>query len=95
MLTKLLQSSWRLRARCRTVDPDVFFHPEGERDPARSERVKRATDCCSCCPVIRECAEYAMDAREGFGTWGGVSENDRIATLLANGLRPRGRSVHA
>ena len=26
---------WQLRGACRGEDPDTFFHPEGERGPAR------------------------------------------------------------
>lgn len=84
---------WRRRARCRHADPDLFFHPDGERARARKVRIQRARQVCVGCGVIRECAAYALDAREGFGIWGGVSEDDRIRQLLSQGETPRGRAV--
>jgi len=32
---------WQLDGACRTADPRLFFHPEGERGPARRERDAR------------------------------------------------------
>ena len=29
---------WQLQGSCRDADPRLFFHPEGERGPARRER---------------------------------------------------------
>ena len=85
---------WAAAARCRTADPDLFFHPDGERAGARAERLRRARLICAACPVARQCAEHAITSREGFGIWGGLSEDERIGRLLADGARPRGRSVH-
>jgi WhiB family redox-sensing transcriptional regulator len=85
---------WRAVARCRTADPDLFFHPDGERAGARTDRMNRAKQVCNACPVTRQCADHALDTREGFGVWGGMSEDERIGHFLAEGTRPRGRSVH-
>ncbi|MET4427026.1 MULTISPECIES: WhiB family transcriptional regulator [unclassified Mycolicibacterium] len=86
---------WQEAARCRTVDPDLFFHPEGERAAARTARLRRARQVCMQCPVIRECAAFAVAGREGFGIWGGLSEDERIVAIVSVGERPRGRSIHA
>jgi WhiB family transcriptional regulator, redox-sensing transcriptional regulator len=74
--------SWRLQAACRDIDSAVFFSPDGERDPERSAREARAKAICARCPVIRECATYALGAGERHGVWGGLSERDRAAVRL-------------
>lgn len=86
---------WQDLARCRTVDPEWFFSPEGERTQARNRRIRRAREVCRQCPVIGECAAFALNQREAFGVWGGMSEGERISLMLAAGERPRGRSIHA
>ncbi len=75
-------SSWRLWAACRTVDTAVFFSPDAERGRAREAREARAKAICAHCPVIRECAIYALTAGERYGVWGGLSEQDRAALRL-------------
>ncbi|WP_280834417.1 WhiB family transcriptional regulator [Mycolicibacterium frederiksbergense] len=76
--------SWQLRARCRAADPNLFFHPEGERGGARARRQAQAKQVCATCPVTRQCREHALTFQEAFGTWGGMSEEDR-SCLLASG----------
>ena len=46
---------WQYLGLCRTVSPEVFFHPEGERGPARSNRDDGAKPCAAGCPVIEQC----------------------------------------
>jgi WhiB family redox-sensing transcriptional regulator len=70
---------WQLQGACRTTDPDVFFHPEGERGPARVNRQLAAKAICATCPVIEQCAAHALAVREPYGVWGGMSEEDREA----------------
>ena len=78
--------SWRLRAACRHVDSAIFFSPDGERGPARQVREARAKAVCARCPVIQECATYAIAAGERHGVWGGLSERDRLDFRLGAGL---------
>jgi len=68
---------WQLDGACRGEDPSIFFHPEGERGPARAAREQAAKAVCATCPVINECAAHALAAREPYGIWGGMSEEDR------------------
>lgn len=68
---------WQLRGSCRGVDPSLFFHPEGERGPRRSNREKAAKAICATCPVLLQCREAALAAREPYGIWGGLSEHER------------------
>jgi WhiB family redox-sensing transcriptional regulator len=80
---------WQLEGACRGEDPSVFFHPEGERGPARAQREAAAKAICSSCPVKLQCAEHAIAVREPYGVWGGLSEDDREA------IYRRGRSLPA
>ncbi|MUL77130.1 WhiB family transcriptional regulator [Mycolicibacterium sp. CBMA 226] len=89
-----ISADWRYAARCRTEDPDLFFHPEGERTARRRRRLRRAHAVCAECTVARQCATYAVAFREGFGIWGGMSEDELVARIVADGGRPRGRAVH-
>jgi len=71
--------SWRLRAACRDIDSAVFFPPDGERPPQRDAREALAKAICGGCPVIRQCAAYAIQYGERYGVWGGLSEQERAA----------------
>lgn len=67
-------------AACRGND-ELFFHPHGEREPARSDRERAAQDLCRRCPVRRECADHALEMAEPYGVWGGVTESAREQLL--------------
>ena len=62
--------SWRLRAACRGVDPDVFY-------PTTDDEVEEAKAICRACPVRETCLEYALANRERDGVWGGATERER------------------
>lgn len=63
-------ADWQDDAVCATTDPDLFF-PD-IRDPARlAKRI------CNSCPVKQECLDYAIQAGEEFGVWGGTTEIER------------------
>lgn len=68
---------WQERGACREADPTLFFHPQNERGLARSRRDKAAKAVCASCSVRIECADYAIRAREPYGVWGGLTEEDR------------------
>jgi WhiB family redox-sensing transcriptional regulator len=70
---------WQLRGLCRRVSPDVFFHPEGERGPARRDRDAAAKAVCATCPVLGPCRAHALQVREPYGVWGGMTEDEREA----------------
>ena len=78
---------WQLRGACRTADPDVFFHPEGERGPSRRNRDAAAKKICATCPVIAQCTAHALKVREPYGVWGGLSEDERAAILARPSTR--------
>lgn len=62
--------SWRQRAACRGVDPDIFY-------PVSDEEAGPAKTICAQCPVREACLEYALANRERDGVWGGATERER------------------
>lgn len=69
-MTALTTASWRKRAACRGIDPDVFYPPS-------DEEADEAKAICSMCPVWETCLEYALAHREREGIWGGATERER------------------
>jgi WhiB family redox-sensing transcriptional regulator len=80
---------WRLKARCRSEDPNLFFHPDGERGSARKHRQQLANRVCADCPVIRHCRDHSIWYQEAFGTWGGLSEDERVRFLQDHAINIR------
>lgn len=72
---------WQYQGACRSADPDLFFHPEGERGSARRRRDEAAKAICATCPVIDQCREHSLRVREPYGVWGGLTEDERQAVL--------------
>ena len=68
---------WQMRGACRGMDSALFFHPEGERGPARSGREAQAKQICASCPVLAQCRAHALAVHEPYGVWGGLSESER------------------
>ena len=62
--------SWQSSANCLGVDPGLFF-------PERGESTREAKAVCDGCSVRVECLDFALDASEKFGIWGGMSERER------------------
>ena len=83
---------WQLHGSCRGVDSSVFFHPDGERGRARSNREQRAKAICRRCPVMEQCRAHALEVAEPYGIWGGLSESERDIILRPTS-RNRGRRV--
>lgn len=65
------QTDWVSQAACAGKDPATWFLVEkgGSYDEARAV--------CADCPVSRECLEWALDAHETEGFWGGFSPLER------------------
>lgn len=68
---------WQLEGSCRAFDPDMFFHPEGERGPRKAGRDAAAKAVCMACPVLAQCRRHALEVREPYGVWGGLTEEER------------------
>jgi WhiB family transcriptional regulator, redox-sensing transcriptional regulator len=69
--------NWQYEGACREADPTLFFHPEGERGPARRQRDAQAVAVCAQCPVIERCRQHGFSVREPYGIWGGLTQQDR------------------
>ncbi|MGH9014202.1 MAG: WhiB family transcriptional regulator [Acidimicrobiia bacterium] len=67
--------SWRQLARCRGIDPEVFYPVSDDDDAAEAKEI------CALCPVREACLEYALASREKHGVWGGLTERERRRVL--------------
>ena len=68
---------WQHEGACTRQEPELFFHPDGERGPSRAGREAAAKAVCRTCPVLERCRDHALAAREPFGVWGGLSVEER------------------
>jgi WhiB family redox-sensing transcriptional regulator len=71
-----LDWSWQALAACRGLGTDWFFAPDGERQPERDARERKAKAICSACPSRTPCLEFALTAGR-YGVWGGLTEEER------------------
>ena len=65
---------WEAEAACRGMDPSIFF-------PVNEEDALDAIAVCGACPVRDECLSWALETRERFGVWGGMTEKQRRSML--------------
>lgn len=61
---------WRQHAACKGEPVEVFFAKKGGN-------VARAKAICMTCPVRLECLSWAVEARIGFGIFGGRTPRER------------------
>lgn len=68
--------TWRKQAECAkpeyAEDRGLWFPHNSDRETTRA-----AKSICHGCPVIEQCATWALARRIREGVWGGLSENDR------------------
>lgn len=64
---------WELAA-CQEMDTTIFYPEKGKR----SDRAKRV---CGGCPIRQQCLDYALQAEEKHGVWGGLDPEQREAIL--------------
>jgi WhiB family redox-sensing transcriptional regulator len=65
---------WQDEGICAQTDPEAFY-------PEKGGNTRPAKQICASCPVKVECLEWAVENREGFGVWGGLSERERRPLL--------------
>jgi WhiB family redox-sensing transcriptional regulator len=68
-------TDWRAQSACLQVNPELFF-PVGSTGPAVSQ-VDQAKLVCQRCEVQRVCLEWALEAKQDHGVWGGMTEDER------------------
>lgn len=66
---------WREAARCKEMDPDLFF-PVGTTGPALLQ-IEAAKAVCRSCTVRQQCLEFALASNQEYGIWGGTTEEER------------------
>lgn len=97
-------ADWRDDAIC-TDDPEAMFPGTSNADIEEAKRI------CRRCPVIDQCGQWALDTRQAYGVWGGLSSGDRdnilrrktrrnldaaaIAEAVKKARAPRGTTLRA
>lgn len=61
---------WRTLGACRGLDADIFY-------PDDDDEAMEAKSVCAECGVRVACLEFALQAREKAGVWGGATERER------------------
>lgn len=57
--------------------PDVFY-PEDEPDMrTRAMGTEIAKSICQRCPIILQCGSFALQTKQEFGIWGGMTAPER------------------
>jgi hypothetical protein len=91
---------WLRYANCHGADmfPDnVPRNPKNSRSHSyrfTADEVE-AKDLCGDCQVRVECLTYAIEAKEKFGVWGGLTEQQRIDIAVFNRNTPERFLTHA
>jgi WhiB family redox-sensing transcriptional regulator len=86
---------WQEGGACREADTALFFHPQNERGISRQRRDGAALSVCARCEVRLACADYAIRAREPYGVWGGLTEEERERIYVRATLSQYGREKGA
>lgn len=66
------EQDWKLQGLCNQADPEAWFPDKG----GANAEVKKI---CGRCPVRLACLQYALDTKQAWGVWGGLSEFERKA----------------
>ena len=61
---------WSRFGRCDTADPELFF-PQVGADNSLAKSI------CQACPVRRQCLDHALETKQKYGIWGGMTEAQR------------------
>lgn len=81
---EITDALWRQKAACLPLPAVLFFGMDDNESPlerrAREEQAKRI---CAICEVRSECLQFAVETREPYGIWGGLTEIERKALVPA------------
>ncbi len=62
--------TWQDAGLCPQTDPEAFF-------PEKGGSTREAKKICKLCPSKADCLSWALERREQYGIWGGLSERER------------------
>lgn len=68
--------SWRDDAAC-IGHEDLFYSLEDEVKGDRRKKEEQAKQVCATCPVFDTCRTFALETKELYGVWGGLTEAER------------------
>jgi WhiB family redox-sensing transcriptional regulator len=75
--TQLIEQSQEIELGCRQFPDAYFMTGEYEDDLSLN---KLAVAICNTCPIRQLCLDYAMEANEPYGIWGGKTASQRRHT---------------
>ena len=84
-----LGMDWLSEARCKGQPTAIFFAADNERGATLRRNERRAKDICWLCPVLEACRDYALNAEEPYGIWGGLNPAERRQVRAAESMRLR------
>jgi len=67
---------------CIGMPTEWWFPKKSETAEERAQRIA-AKKICADCVVRQECLDYAIEAEEIYGIWGGMSGNEREQEIIA------------
>lgn len=73
-----MSDEWKQRGACRELDPELWYP---ERAGGTQGDTRAAKQTCGWCPVRLECLVYALERREPYGIWGGMTTPERRKVL--------------
>lgn len=62
--------TWENDTLCSPLNAELFF-------PEEHQSHREAKKICHACPVSQDCLDYALEANEKFGIWGGLNQTER------------------
>jgi WhiB family redox-sensing transcriptional regulator len=81
--------SWE-GAACAGEDPELWFPSEAATAASTAATAK---EICSGCPIVEECAEYAIPIAELVGVWGNLTAAQRRQKRFERSAPARGDAV--
>ncbi|HSZ43585.1 MAG TPA: WhiB family transcriptional regulator [Trebonia sp.] len=90
LLARLIAGEhWQSVAACRTAEPDLFFPVSASENSL--PQVAEAKEICGRCMARGRCLKFAIETRQQYGIWGGLTEEERYPLVRAELHRPLAR----